>query len=295
MSKNTAILEAAVGHIRQLMPADGVPQSARQKAAFERAFADLLKLIAPRTRHFIRHYGFSLHVEDAQQCASIALYRALCDYDPEKSQFTTFLNWQIRGELQSLRFRIMKDYRPSTRKTAARTVSLNTSARGPDGEPISLEHLLEDEDAHGRTEAGAADYLAVSAANALIDRYIETQRGAALTAARQRGVPKRQLAGMSATQRRDLQQSRAATFGVDPDEFADIEQKLVMEREVLARKVFGMPRQADSELEELMTKERVRQVTRRAGRALQALIDDDAGFALMAEYRRTLPLDSEAA
>nr|WP_275887922.1 MULTISPECIES: hypothetical protein [Sphingomonas] len=30
--------------------------------------------------------------------------RLFISYDPTKAQFTTFMNWQIRGELQSLRF-----------------------------------------------------------------------------------------------------------------------------------------------------------------------------------------------
>lgn len=284
MSKNTANLEQAVARIRPLMPVEGQRQTPRERAAFERAFADLMKLIAPRVRHFIRQYGFNTQVDDAQQSATIALYRALLDYDPEKSLFTTHLNWQIRGELQSLRFRIMKDRRPSTLKAAAYTISLHSSAVGPEGRQSSLEDLIEDDDALARTEAGAADYLAVSAATALVDRYIEVQREAALTAARQRGIPKRQLAGMTAAQRRELQERRVATAGIEPDEYEAIQQRLAVDREILTSRIFGLGGDGGDAVPGL-TKEQVRQVTRRAGRSLQSLLETEAGFAIMAHYR----------
>ncbi|NWN23219.1 sigma-70 family RNA polymerase sigma factor, partial [Escherichia coli] len=76
-------------------------------------------LIAPRIRHFVRQYGLTAHWEDAEQCCAIAVHRAIETYDPAKAQFTTFVNWQIRGELQSLRFRLMTDQRPSARKVEA--------------------------------------------------------------------------------------------------------------------------------------------------------------------------------
>ncbi|WP_204348458.1 sigma factor, partial [Klebsiella pneumoniae] len=74
-----------------------------QRVAVDRAFAQILKLIAPRIRHFVRQYGLTAHWEDAEQCCAIAVHRAIESYDPAKAQFTTFVNWQIRGELQSLR------------------------------------------------------------------------------------------------------------------------------------------------------------------------------------------------
>ncbi|NWP75035.1 sigma-70 family RNA polymerase sigma factor, partial [Escherichia coli] len=91
---------------------------------------------------------------------AIAVHRAIESYDPAKAQFTTFVNWQIRGELQSLRFRLMTDQRPSARKVEATTVSLSALATSPDGDEVSPEAMIEDEDAVARTEAGASDYLA---------------------------------------------------------------------------------------------------------------------------------------
>jgi hypothetical protein len=60
--------------------------------------------------------------------------RWLVWYDPTKAQFTTFVNWQIRGELQSLRFRLMTDQRPSAKKVEATTVSLHQTTAGAEGE-----------------------------------------------------------------------------------------------------------------------------------------------------------------
>lgn len=84
-------------------------------------------------------------------------------YQPDKAQFTTFVNWQIRGELQSLRFRLMTDQRPSAKKVEATTVSLHNVAFGPDGEETTLESVLVDDGALERTEAGASAYLARAA------------------------------------------------------------------------------------------------------------------------------------
>src|SRR5215470_16896599 len=131
MSKTTIALEAAVAQVIENTPKDA-PQSNRQRANVDRAFAQILKLIAPRIRHFIRQYGLAAHWDDAEQCCAIAVHRAIQAYEPEKAQFTTFVNWQIRGELQSLRFRVMTDQRPSARKVEATTVSLDAIAGGED-------------------------------------------------------------------------------------------------------------------------------------------------------------------
>ncbi|MFD2134733.1 hypothetical protein ACFSLT_04900 [Novosphingobium resinovorum] len=133
MSKITVALEAAVAAVSANMPPEGTEQTRRQRAEVDRAFARILKLIAPRIRHFIRQYGLVGHWDDAEQCCAIAVHRAILAYEPEKAQFTTFVNWQIRGELQSLRFRVMTDQRPSARKVEATTVSLDAITGGEDG------------------------------------------------------------------------------------------------------------------------------------------------------------------
>ncbi|MBL7372476.1 sigma-70 family RNA polymerase sigma factor, partial [Escherichia coli] len=134
-------LEAAVATVLENLPKDAA-QTNRQRVAVDRAFAQILKLIAPRIRHFVRQYGLTAHWEDAEQCCAIAVHRAIESYDPAKAQFTTFVNWQIRGELQSLRFRLMTDQRPSARKVEATTVSLSALATSPDGDEVSPEAMI---------------------------------------------------------------------------------------------------------------------------------------------------------
>ncbi len=172
MSKTTLALEAAVTQVIENTPKDGTKQTARQRAEVDRAFARILKLIAPRIRHFTRQYGLMDHWDDAEQVCAIAVHRAIQAYEPEKAQFTTFVNWQIRGELQSLRFRLMTDQRPSAKKVEATTVSLNAVTHGPDGEETTLDSMIEDEDALALTEAGASGYLANAAMHQLVDSYI---------------------------------------------------------------------------------------------------------------------------
>jgi RNA polymerase sigma-32 factor len=186
MSKTTAALESVVAEIKQLhAAADGRP-TARQRRDNDVAFARLLRLLSPRFRHFIRQYGLGAHWDDAEQCCAIAVHRAIEAYDPEKAQFTTFVNWQIRGELQSLRFRVMTDQRPSAQKVSATTVSLHNVTAGADGEEVSLEALIEDEDALARTEASASDYLARAAAQCLIEEFVHKGRHAALEGLRRK-------------------------------------------------------------------------------------------------------------
>ncbi len=175
MSKTTIALEAAVATVIENTSKDA-PQTNRQRVYVDRAFAQILKLIAPRIRHFIRQYGLVAHWDDAEQCCAIAVHRAIEAYDPAKAQFTTFVNWQIRGELQSLRFRLMTDQRPSAKKVEATTVSLNALSTGADGEEMSPETLIEDEDALARTEAAASDYLADGAISSLVDAYVDHLR-----------------------------------------------------------------------------------------------------------------------
>ncbi|WP_448661405.1 sigma factor-like helix-turn-helix DNA-binding protein [Sphingomonas sp. CJ20] len=279
MSKITIALEAAVATVIENSPKDA-PQTNRQRAYVDRAFAQILKLIAPRIRHFIRQYGLVAHWDDAEQCCAIAVHRAIQAYAPEKAQFTTFVNWQIRGELQSLRFRLMTDQRPSAKKVEATTVSLSAIALSPDGEEMSPEAMIEDEDALARTEAAASDYLADGAIDSLIDAYVDQLRKVGIEALRRRPRPKREEAAL----RREGPRLRHATHGIDPVELDKLESKLSRDREIVARRVFQTATLDDLSAETGVTKERVRQITKRAAKAIAEIAAADPRFALMAEY-----------
>ena len=281
MSKTTIALEAAVAVVLENTPKD-VPQTNRQRVAVDRAFAQILKLIAPRIRHFVRQYGLVAHFDDAEQCCAIAVHRAIEAYDPAKAQFTTFVNWQIRGELQSLRFRLMTDQRPSAKKVEATTVSLSALATGPDGEEISPEAMLVDEDALERTESAASDYLADGAISSLIDAYVDHLRKVGIEALARRPRPKRQEAAL----RREGPRLKTATHGIDPAELDKLEAKLERDREIVARRVFQASTLDDLSLETGVTKERVRQITKRAAKTIAEIAAADPRFAVMAEFDR---------
>ncbi len=284
MSKTTIALETAVSTVIENMPkGDGV-SSARQRANVDRAFATILKLIAPRIRHFIRQYGLVSHWEDAEQCCAIAVHRAISGYDPTKAQFTTFVNWQIRGELQSLRFRVMTDQRPSAKKVDATTVSLHAITSGTDGEETTLESILVDDGSLARTEAGASDYLAEAATASLIEEYIGREREAGLEQLRRRPRPKRALRTEPA-ERREVFPRRPRNQDICPIELEKLESKLARDKEIVERRVFDA-----SPLDELgtdcgITKERARQITKRASRTIAELAATHPRFAMMADYR----------
>lgn len=278
MSKTTAALEVVVSEIKQIhVAADGRP-TARQRRDSDVAFARLLKLLSPRFRHFIRQYGLGAHWDDAEQCCAIAVHRAIEAYDPEKAQFTTFVNWQIRGELQSLRFRVMTDQRPSAQKVSATTVSLHNMTSGADGEEVSLEALIEDEDALARTEASASDYLARAAAQCLIEEFVNKGRHAALEGLR-RKQPKRELA-------KALKAGGKA--GLDEEAVDAIEARLTRDREILSARVFGEMADYDAPEGSGLSREQVRQIGKRAAKVMAELAEVNPNFRIMADYGPTI-------
>lgn len=288
MSQITKALEVAVAAVIANRNATGERQTARQRAETDKAFAAILKLIAPRIRHFIRQYGLAAHWEDAEQCCAIAVHRAIEDYDPTKAQFTTFVNWQLRGELQSLRFRLMTDQRPSAQKVGARTVSLHSLGTSADGEELSIENLVEDEDALDRTLSGASDYLATRATQSLMQAYLETQRAEGIAQLQRRPVAKRSLASQSAEERAALQRLRSRNFGLDPTDLAELDQRLARDSYVMQRRFFDVDRPEDPEMEDWITKERVRQVSKRAGKVLGKVTSADPRFRVMQAYGPSL-------
>jgi len=279
MSKTTAALECAVADVIANRAAPGERQTARQRAGTNRAFARILQLIAPRIRHFIRQYGLVQHWDDAEQCCAIAVHRAIEAYDPTKAQFTTFVNWQIRGELQSLRFRLMTDQRPSAKKVEATTVSLHQTAIGPEGEETALEALLVDEEALEDTESAASAYLARAATECLIEEFVKKGRIAALDQLR-RQQPKRQLAKLQAEGPR----LKSAMLGVDPSEIDRIEDKFARDREILLQRVFGEAELQEELSDPGITKERIRQIGKRASEVMAELAVSNPKFAVMADY-----------
>ncbi len=278
MSKVTIALEAAVAEVIANTPPEGQQQTNRQRVYADRAFAEILRLIAPRIRHFVRQYGLVAHWDDAEQCCAIAAHRAIQAYEPDKAKFTTFVNWQIRGELQSLRFRLMTDQRPSAKKVEAVTVSLDALASGANGDEGGIETTIEDEDALDRTEAAAADYLAEGAMSALVDAYVDHLRKVGLEQLRRR--PRAKLADPAP--RRDGPMLKSANHGIDPEEIEKLEAKLLRDREIVERRVFQTATLDDLSTETGVTKERVRQITKRAARTIAELASKDPRFEVMA-------------
>ena len=281
MSKITVALEAAVATVRSNSPQDDAPQTRRQRVEVDRAFARILKLIAPRIRHFIRQYGLAGHWEDAEQCCAIAVHRACLAYEPEKAQFTTFVNWQIRGELQSLRFRVMTDQRPSARKVEATTVSLDAIAGSTDGEGLSILAAIADEDALERTEAGASEYLARAAMSALTESYVEHLRNAGLDRIKRRAQPRKLTRAERAA---GQMPARGAT--PDTEAVSELEERIEHNRQVVQGRLFEISPvdQGDDET----ARERMRQIAKRAAKTIGDLAGMDPRFALMAEYRQAM-------
>lgn len=291
MSKTTIALESAVAAVIANSPKDeGSRGTPRQRHEVDKAFARIMKLIAPRVRHFIRQYGLAGHWEDAEQACAIAVHRAIQAYDPTKAQFTTFVNWQIRGELQSLRFRLMTDQRPSAQKVDATTVSIHAITSGPEGDQTTLEGLIQDENAHLLAEAGASDYLATSALHALIDSYVEHLRGAAIEQIKRRPRPKRRPAQADGVPTSYL---RSPTYGIEPEELESLEQRLQRDREIIHGRLLDMDG-ADQTDATGVSKERARQIAKRAVKTIGEIAGTHEKFRVMADYRKVGVLRARA-
>ena len=167
MAHVSDILEREVATLRALRePCPDPGGHVRRNARIDRHFDALLRLIAPRVRHFTRAYGLLDHAEDARQACAIGLLRAIEVYDPARASFTTLLNWQLRGELQALRFRLRDDHRESARRVRARTLSLD-ALLAEEGEG----DWARDDASLDRAEMAASDALARRACGCLLARW----------------------------------------------------------------------------------------------------------------------------
>ncbi|WP_308461760.1 sigma factor [Sphingomonas folli] len=265
-------------------PSENEPPTARQRRELDRGFARILALIAPRIRHFIRQYGLTAHWEDAEQVCAIAVHRALQTYDPTKAQFTTFINWMIRGELQGLRFRLMTDQRPSARKVSATTVSLHALVGNGEDE-TEMEVAIEEESALPLTEASASNYLAGSAIGALLDGYVAHLRAVGLQQLSRRTRARRDRV-FTADDR-----PRLKINALDPTEVSDLEQRIARNRALVEHRLFDLPAAGDLLDDPSITKERVRQITKRAVQTMAELVAKDPRFAVMREVAGAGRLD----
>ncbi len=279
MSKSTELLEAAVAEVIANRPAEGERQTTRQRITADRAFATVLRIIAPRIRHFIKQYGLTAHWEDAEQVCAIGVHRAIEAYDPAKAMFTTFVNWQLRGELQGLRFRLMDDQRPSAKKVEATTISLHAMERGADGEDMALETMIEDEYAEERTEAAAADHLAQQTCAALMDEYVAHLRSVGIAQLKRKAASTKPLA-----ERRERSsglpvyvQRRASQL--DQEELRKLDERIARDCDIVRRHLFGQGDSGAEEQELGLTRERIRQITRRAARLMSELAATNRRFA----------------
>jgi hypothetical protein len=185
MSDKSDALERAAMKLIEARTALEAAPGARARAAVDRAFARLAALAAPRIRYFTRLYGLAEFFEDAEQAAAIALYRAAERFDPSRARFTTYVNWQIRAELQALRLRLRGDQRCARRRQAGAILSLDVLAADGD------DQWLVDPDAEAATERTAADELAALAADRLVAEWSARRRSALLRTPRGSAAPGR--------------------------------------------------------------------------------------------------------
>ena len=132
---------------------------------------------------------------------------------------------------------------------------------------------------HSTAAASPSVHRAITS---LVDAYVDHLRKVGIEALRRRPRPKREEAAL----RREGPRLRTATHGIDPAELEKLEAKLARDRDIVVRRVFQASTLDDLSLETGVTKERVRQITKRAAKTLAEIAAADPRFAVMAEYDR---------
>jgi RNA polymerase sigma-32 factor len=191
MSAKSDALEDAVTELIQTRTALEAAPGARARARVDRAFQHLFAQVAPRIRYFTRTYGLADAADDAAQACAIALHRAAERYDPSRARFTTYVNWQIRAELQALRLRLHGDQRCAGRRAAGATLSLDALA------DEGVDDGLVDPRAEAATEQAAADGLANLVADRLVAGWAMRREKALMRTPRGAAAPARVAAKVS--------------------------------------------------------------------------------------------------
>lgn len=191
MSAKSDALEDAVMDLIEARTALEASPGGRSMSTVDRAFARLMTLAAPRIRYFTKRYGLADVAEDAGQACAIAIHRAVERYDPARARFTTYVNWQIRAELQALRLRLHGDQRCAGRRRVIATLSFDMLAdKGAD-------EWLVDPAAEAATEQAAADGLAAMVADRLVADWASRREKALLRTPRGSATPARVHAKVS--------------------------------------------------------------------------------------------------
>ena len=175
MGQSSKALEREVSAIREIKTAAEAQDrelTRREKQSIDSHFGALLNMLAGRIYHFTRLYGLMDMQDDARQACAIGVHRAITDYDPAQARFTTFVTWQLRGELQGLRHRVRLDQRDSAKTAGVRTISIEQQS-GSGGDEA---YMIADETAQIRTESGASQLMAARCANALLDEWEHAMR-----------------------------------------------------------------------------------------------------------------------
>ena len=201
MSAKSDALEAAVIELIAARTTLEAAPGARARVNVDRAFGRLAALAGPRIRHFTRAYVLVDVAEDAAQASWIALYRAAERYDPARARFATYVNWQIRAELQALRLRLHGDQRCAGRRQVQAILSYEALAE--DG----VDEWFADPEAETATEQGASYSLGGRVADRLGAEWTSRRRSALLRTQRGAAAPERvgaKVAGEGVLVRRQL-------------------------------------------------------------------------------------------
>lgn len=148
----------------------------RLQAEKSKISSEMLRILRPSLRRLSlkKKMGPELQ-EDVEQHAYIGICKALEDYNPELSSFSTYVHWKIRAELQTMQHFQFPERRRLSTPVRISFVELDKPQMQENGGTCCMVDILEDVHAEDQIEDSARKYVAFHAIDRIFSHSIARQ------------------------------------------------------------------------------------------------------------------------
>jgi RNA polymerase sigma factor (sigma-70 family) len=148
----------------------------RLEAEKSKIASEMLRILRPSLRRLSlkKKMGPELQ-EDVEQHAYIGICKALEDYNPELSSFSTYVHWKIRAELQTMQHFQFPERRRLSTPVRISFVELDKPQMQENGDTCCMIDFLEDAHAEDKIEDAARKYVAFHAIDRIFSHSIARQ------------------------------------------------------------------------------------------------------------------------
>ena len=149
-----------------------------RRLEFERSkiIQEMLRIIKPSVRRLTLRKKMPKELScEVDQHTSIAITRALENWDQNIATFSTHVHWQIRAELQTLQHYAYPERRRLAVPTRIRFLELDRPYAGEEGDSFTMADHLIDDSAEDDVQTGAQRYIALHAFERIFSHSIAKQ------------------------------------------------------------------------------------------------------------------------